>query len=656
MDDLSGVGVANRYTIERVLGHGGMATVWLARDATHARMVAIKTVHPDLGGAIGIDRFLRELRLTARLQHPNIVPVLDSGVLDRPDGTRLPWYAMPYLQGETLRDRLDREGQLPIDEALRITEAVGRALDVAHRQQIVHRDIKPENVCLVEDQVYVVDFGIAKALGVTDADHLTSTGLSIGTPAYMSPEQSVGEGVDARSDQYSMAAMLYEMIVGEPPFTGPNTQAIVARRMAEPARALATVRSTVPAAVERATLRALERAPADRFASIADFLRALRHPGVADGVRTSPSRRVRAAVLGGALIALAGLTTWTVMARVGRARAVDGEVLALHRRAVRAYDRRTPAGVVEAISTLRAAIGRDSSYAPSWNALAKAYTRAHQRGFRVPDVPAEGLLQLALVAVDRSLALDSVSADAWLTLAILSSQVDPIDRAPALRAVQRSIELDSTEASAWHHLAVYLAESGNFDAALEAWRQCARLGPAYAQGLAFLALAHYWRGNFDSAAVWADSALRIDSNYMFGRQVVGHVAIERGELARAEAAFEAARRLSTDVEVVNALAGTALVHARAGRPTQARLVLTRAESLATVYEPLRPHTLIYMAQAYATLGDIDRGLRTLGRYEPLEDAHFQLHLRCDPPFAPLVRDRRFRALVTIPPPVWGKGC
>src|SRR5687767_805152 len=255
--NLRGGVLGNRYTIEREIGRGGMATVWLADDAQHGRRIAIKTLHPELAGAIGTDRFLREIRLTARLQHPGIVPILDSGEVTLPDGTSVPWYAMPFLDGESLRARLTRETQLPIDESLRITEAVGQALAAAHARDIVHRDIKPENIFLSGEHVYVVDFGVARAVAMTDSDRLTSTGLAIGTPAYMSPEQAMAGNVDARSDQYSLATTLYEMLAGEPPFSGPNPQATIARRLAESARPLSTVRSTVPPPVERATLRAL---------------------------------------------------------------------------------------------------------------------------------------------------------------------------------------------------------------------------------------------------------------------------------------------------------------------------------------------------------------------------------------------------------------
>ena len=307
---LAGEVLGTRYTIEREIGRGGMATVWLAEDRQHGRKVAIKTLHPELAGAIGTDRFLREIRLTAQLQHPGIVPILDSGAVEAADGTPVPWYAMPYLAGESLRQRLNRETQLPIDEALRITEAVGECLEAAHQQNIVHRDIKPENVFLSGQQVYVVDFGIARALAA-DADRLTSTGLSVGTPSYMSPEQALAGTVDTRSDQYSLAVVLYEMLAGEPPFAGPNPTAIIARRLAEPARPISTVRATVPSHVERAILRALERTPADRFSSVGEFLGALHTPAVQE-TRLPTRWRASRVALGAMLIVVVVASGWLV--------------------------------------------------------------------------------------------------------------------------------------------------------------------------------------------------------------------------------------------------------------------------------------------------------------------------------------------------------
>ena len=213
---------ADRYYIERELGRGGMASVWLARDLRHDRLVAIKILHPELAGAIGIDRFVREIRVTAGLQHPGIIPVLDSGTLDAPDGMKLPWYSMGYIDGESLRSRLDRDGALPIDEAVGIACDVAAALEAAHRHGVVHRDIKPENILISSGRVCVADFGIAKALMDTGGERLTSTGIVIGTPTYMSPEQAASEPVDARTDQYALATVLYEMLAGEPPFAGGN--------------------------------------------------------------------------------------------------------------------------------------------------------------------------------------------------------------------------------------------------------------------------------------------------------------------------------------------------------------------------------------------------------------------------------------------------
>jgi serine/threonine-protein kinase len=199
MLDRLNAALCDRYAVERELGRGGMASVWLARDRRHDRPVAIKVLHPELAGAIGVDRFIREIRLTARLQHPNVVPVLDSGVFPGADATPLPWYAMAYIAGESLRARLQREHQLPIDEAVRIAADAAEALLTAHRDGIVHRDIKPENLLLAGDRVYVADFGIAKAPIETGGERLTSTGLAIGTPAYMSPEQASAQPVDART-------------------------------------------------------------------------------------------------------------------------------------------------------------------------------------------------------------------------------------------------------------------------------------------------------------------------------------------------------------------------------------------------------------------------------------------------------------------------
>jgi serine/threonine-protein kinase len=262
--------LAARYRVGHEIGRGGMATVYRAHDLKHDRPVAIKVLKPELAAALGTERFLREITLTARLDHPHILPLLDSGEADG-----LLYYVMPFVDGESLRARLDREKQLPLDDALRIARQVADALSHAHRQGIVHRDIKPENILLSGGHARVADFGIARAVTAAGGVSLTDTGLAIGTPTYMSPEQGSGEEVDARTDVYSLGCVVYEMLAGEPPYTGATAGAILARKAMAPVPSLRVVRDTVPASVEQALTRALARLPADRFGSVVEFAQAL---------------------------------------------------------------------------------------------------------------------------------------------------------------------------------------------------------------------------------------------------------------------------------------------------------------------------------------------------------------------------------------------
>jgi eukaryotic-like serine/threonine-protein kinase len=250
-----------------------MAVVYLARDIRHKRPVALKVLHPELGAMLGTERFLREVETAAGLQHPHILPVFDSG-----EAAGRLWYTMPYVEGESLRDRLKREVQLPVEDAVRLTREVAEALDYAHRHGILHRDIKPDNILLTEGHVSVADFGLAKALEAGGADQLTQTGMTVGTPQYMSPEQAAAGPVDARSDIYSLGCMLYEMLAGEPPYLGRSAQAIAAKRLLDPVPRLRTLRDNVPEILEQAVTRALARSPADRFPTAAEFARALTAP------------------------------------------------------------------------------------------------------------------------------------------------------------------------------------------------------------------------------------------------------------------------------------------------------------------------------------------------------------------------------------------
>jgi serine/threonine protein kinase/Tol biopolymer transport system component len=278
------------YIIERELGSGGMATVYLAHDKKHDRKVAIKVLHAELAAVLGAERFLQEIRVTANLQHPHILGLIDSGVVGADAGELRgrPYYVMPYVEGESLRERLDKEQQLPVSDAVRIATEVASALDYAHRHNVIHRDIKPENILLHDGSAIVADFGIALALTQAGGQRMTQSGLSLGTPSYMSPEQAVGErAITARSDIYSLGAVTYEMLSGEPPFTGPTVQAVVSRVMTEEPRPLASQRRNVPAQVEAAVARALQKVPADRFASAHEFADALNNPSFATSSATA---------------------------------------------------------------------------------------------------------------------------------------------------------------------------------------------------------------------------------------------------------------------------------------------------------------------------------------------------------------------------------
>jgi eukaryotic-like serine/threonine-protein kinase len=274
--------LAGRYTIERELGRGGMATVYLARDLKYDRPVALKVLRPELAAVLGGDRFLREIGLTARLQHPHILPLLDSG-----DADGLLYYVMPYVAGQSLRERLDRGGPLPLEDALAVVAAVAAALDFAHGEGIVHRDIKPENILLQHGEAMVADFGIALALSSAGGDRITQTGISLGTPAYMSPEQASAEPLDGRADIYSLGCVLYEILSGQPPYTGPTAHAILARCLTDPVPHVSTI-CRVPPAVDQALVTALAKDPADRFATAGAFATALR-----DGSPAPPRRLPR---------------------------------------------------------------------------------------------------------------------------------------------------------------------------------------------------------------------------------------------------------------------------------------------------------------------------------------------------------------------------
>jgi Tol biopolymer transport system component len=315
-----GAALVGRYTVDREIGRGGMATVFLARDVRHNRKVALKVLNPELGAVLGVERFLAEIEVTANLQHPNLLPLFDSGEVNG-----LLFYVMPFVEGESLRARLEREKQLPVDEAIRIASAIAGALDYAHRHNVIHRDLKPENILMQEGQPLVADFGIALAVSKAGGNRITQTGLSLGTPQYMSPEQATADRtVDGRTDIYSLGAITYEMLVGDPPHVASTSQAILAKVLTERPAGVRISRPSTPPHVEAALTHALEKLPADRFATAREFASALEGRSTTSFSASSPAvagpgvsriGRIRE-VVGWSLAGLLAVWTgWTAMHR-----------------------------------------------------------------------------------------------------------------------------------------------------------------------------------------------------------------------------------------------------------------------------------------------------------------------------------------------------
>ncbi|MBA3497566.1 MAG: protein kinase, partial [Gemmatimonadales bacterium] len=325
-----------RYVLEHEAGAGGMAIVYRAHDVRHNRTVAVKVVRPELAGALGIDRFLREIELAARLQHPHILPVFDSGAVDEGSAAAVPWFVMPFVEGESLRQRLQRESRLPIDAAVTLAAEVADALAYAHAQGVVHRDIKPENILLSGGHAVVADFGVAKAIergaaasSVADtAPQLTRVGFAVGTPQYMSPEQATGaDDVDARADQYSLGCVLHEMLTGGPPFAGATPQSIIAQSLTAPRPRAATLRPEVPAELDRVVVRAIAADPAKRFPDMPAFAVALRGARGAAAPARGRSRLLVGAAALAVIAALAG--AWLSTRARGHAVAPAAELIAI---------------------------------------------------------------------------------------------------------------------------------------------------------------------------------------------------------------------------------------------------------------------------------------------------------------------------------------
>ena len=652
-----------RYAVESEIGRGGMATVYLAEDLKHRRKVAIKVLHPELTATLGSERFLQEIEIVAGLQHPHILPLYDSGEADG-----LLYYVMPYATGESLRHRLDRERQLAVDESVRITVEVADALDYAHRQGVVHRDIKPGNILLSEGHAVIADFGIARAVEVARRERLTSTGLGVGTPLYSSPEQATAqETLDGRTDIYSLACVLYEMLAGEPPLTGATPQMIQARRLAETPTALQSVRDTVPPALDQVVARALARVPADRWSTAAKFGSALESAShaLATG-EPAPGGSGAYAVSSSSIASVGGRrrTARSMLAAALAVAAVIAGYVLLGR-----PDDPEPPSVATAADRMQARqlyLRGDAAWSAAWDNMEQ---RQQQ------------LLQAA-AQFDSATRLDPENADAWAGLAVAyawmgvvqslpGDSVFPLVEEPALRA----IALDSSSARAYGALAYkHWVFDWKWQEAYEAFMTAVRLDPQNPDALGRRIDASHLQidlGRPDSALATIRPVLNDTSNagprllYLLGLQYSRDyeaalaearrlIEEEAGYLRGAryrfwEVALQALiqlGRMEEAAEVVEILPEE-VVRNRPCLRSQYFAAAGDRESALSCFDELRQAGVEpvprYEAIVLAWLGDLDRAFEILE--QEFDAKGFVYYFPSDPAFDPLREDPRFAELL-----------
>ena len=574
-DRLSATTLGDQYTVKRELGRGGMATVYLAQDVKHRRQVALKVLHPELAHAMGTDRFLREVETGARLVHPHVLPVFDSGEVDG-----LLWYTMPYIDGESLRDRLRRERQLPLDDAIRIATEVADALSYAHGHGVVHRDIKPENILLSGSHALVADFGIAKAVALAGGERLTQTGSALGTPAYMSPEQAAGDAeLDGRSDIYSLGCVLYEMLAGEPPFTGPTVRALMVKHFTDPVPSVSRLRPGVPERVERATTQALAKEPVDRFASASEFARALVE--APSGARSSRPVAQPAAAIGRSI---AVLPFADMSAQHDQEYFTDGiaeEIInALTKvQALRVVSRSSAfafkgknqdirqVGEQLNVSTvlegsLRKAGNRLRitaqliNVADGYHLWSERYDRELEDVFAVQDEIAENIVRSLRVvlsedekrAIEQPRTDDVQAYEYYLRGRQFFHQFREKGLQFARRMFARAIEIDPNYARAYAGIAdcssilyhYWDASNANLEQADTASRKALELAPTLAEAHAARGLALSLRGRYDDAEREFDAATRLDPQLYEGHYYFALARFQQGNLAEAAKLFEQA--------------------------------------------------------------------------------------------------------------------
>jgi serine/threonine protein kinase len=612
--ELMNKALAGRYRIESLAGRGGMATVYRAVDLRHDRAVALKVMHAEFAESIGRERFLREIRVTAGLSHPHLLALYDSGEVDG-----LLFYVMPFVDGVSLRQRLRSEARLQLDDVRKIVGEISDALSHAHARGIIHRDIKPENILLAgytpgsgdrhRWSTLVADFGVSGLLSSTN-EHLTLTGVAVGSPQYMSPEQAVGDPTDARSDVYALGCVTYEMLEGMPPRGVPSFQ-----------------RTDVPANVKAAVLRALSQDVSERFADATELADA-----IGDNVSATRASRSRAARWIAAAVAVAAIGAAGMFSRSwSHAKPTvtrDSVALGLYRRAQSAAANRTDRMVALAIADYSNAIQRDSDFALAWAGLARAAQMSLLRGWVIPGRSPDSLLNLAIVASQRALSLDTSLAEIWLVRARVLESIDPTTRATVENHIRRALAIDSTNGDAWFSLGRAREERLDTAGARAAYARGLRYAPGHLEMLGFYALHFLWTNQPRESAKWADSALAIEPTYFFAREQAARSAIELRDWPRAKRHIETLLRIARGTDRVTAFAVAARAASVRGDHMAARRFALQAVS-AVDSTNLSKHDAVYLGEAFAMAGDTARALHWLEAFSPRGDVHYQLHLQRD---------------------------
>ncbi|MBA3342837.1 MAG: protein kinase [Gemmatimonadaceae bacterium] len=614
--------LGDRYHVEDMIGSGGMAIVYRAKDRKHDRPVAIKVMRPEIAAAMGRERFLSEISIAARLQHPHILALIDSG-----DADGLLFYVMPFLEGETLAQRLAREGRLSVDESMRITNEVVSALRHAHEHGVLHRDIKPSNVMLTGGHAVVMDFGIARAVD-SAAGRLTATGMLVGTPSYMGPEHLDGK-VDTRSDIYAVGCVLYEMLAGSPPFTGPTAQAILLRHLTHPVPALSSVRRDVPRHVELILMRALAKQPADRFPDMPAFHAELQL--AATGSSSPANEQVRR---------LPGIDSHPPSPHP-RAPA-NPEAYDTYLRGIHSFDKRTEQGNERAISLLERAVSQDPTFAPALAALGAAYVEK----FFTYD-PDEEWEERAFVAIEKARAIDPGLAKIYVVKgSLLWTRERRFPHEDAIDEFRRALAIDSDNVEALNELGKILFHVGRLDEAVRVLERTLEIDSAFINSRFRLALAEMLRGNYARSL----ELLRMLPVGSHGSSVPALSALNLHYLGRTEEGRRILERSSPEDRNESDFSSIeAIFFALDGNRDAAE------KSIAAEIEVSRDlghfhHAMCYIAAARAIMGETDAAIEGLARaadegfpcYPWFERDPCLESVRSDPRFVTLITDLKAR--------------